>query len=139
MGNAPRPDGERGAALGAELGGGMRMLDCPVKLSKSVEESTLNGRRGVMSKSSVESLLLLETSCRGRLAVLGVSVTQLRNCLLGLQSPAPPVFVGELPRRLAKRGMSAFDTAEKVLRSPTVSSRLNVISVSSCPSWSPAA
>ena len=111
----------------------MITFDCPVKLSRSVgESSTVKRRRGVMSKSSCEPLLLLDTSWRGRLAVLGVSMTEVRNCLLGLQSQAPPAFVGELALRLAKRVMSALGTAENVLRSPTVSSRCSVISVSSC-------
>ena len=77
-------------------------------------------------------MLRRETNVKGRLAVVGVAATELRSCLLGLQSPGPFVLVGDAALKFVKRVMSAFGTAEKVLRSPmAVSSRLSVIPVSS--------
>lgn len=57
IGKAPRPDGERRTVRGVELGGGMKIFDWPVKFSRSVGDSVLFGRRGVISPSPSDSVL----------------------------------------------------------------------------------
>jgi hypothetical protein len=98
----------------------MRMLDWPVKFSKSVGESEeVRERRGVWSASLVE--LLRDRRCNGLCDAPGVlKMTELRSCFEGDQGSWRDL-VGEL-RRLAKRVRSG-GMAEMLLRSPTVSSK----------------
>jgi hypothetical protein len=108
-----------------------------VKLSRSSEDGTLKGRRGVISLFKLLSVWERLERCRGLLPVPGVAAAKSRSCLLGLQ-PSSPVLVGDSAEfcRAAKRVRSASGIAEKVLMSFTVSSMVRVMSVSSpvsCP------